>query len=231
MKNKVPLIDGTIPKPLESDDRAIYLAWVRANDLVLLWILNSIDSDIKKTLEYFTFEKDVWDELHVRYAKFDLARVFQLEKDLANISKGSQSLVQYYNQFKVLWDEYINFRPLLKCNCGAMNLCTCELLKSVANTQEQDSVMKFLIGLDDSYSALRSQLFFVSPFPPLGKVFSLLLQEESQRTLHSQTDSTDSWLCWLEMAITLVLLKIRKSHSSVHIVRVLATLWTDASSL
>ncbi|KAG6676552.1 hypothetical protein I3842_15G157400 [Carya illinoinensis] len=43
--------------------------------------------------------------------------------------------------------------------------------------------MKFLVGLHDSYSAMRSQLLLQSPLPSMSKVFSLLLQEESQRSL------------------------------------------------
>jgi hypothetical protein len=42
--------------------------------------------------------------------------------------------------------------------------------------------MKFLMGLHDSYSAVRSQLLFQSPLPFMGRVFSLLLQDESQRS-------------------------------------------------
>jgi len=43
--------------------------------------------------------------------------------------------------------------------------------------------MKFLVGLHDSYSAIRSQLLPQSPLPSMRKVFSLPLQEESQRSL------------------------------------------------
>jgi hypothetical protein len=43
--------------------------------------------------------------------------------------------------------------------------------------------MKFLVGLHDSYSAVRSQLLLQTPLPYIGRVFSLLLQEESQRSL------------------------------------------------
>jgi len=42
--------------------------------------------------------------------------------------------------------------------------------------------MKFLVGLHDSFSAVRSQLLLQTPLPSMGKVFSLLLQEESQRS-------------------------------------------------
>nr|TKR98127.1 hypothetical protein D5086_0000206200 [Populus alba] len=43
--------------------------------------------------------------------------------------------------------------------------------------------MKFLVGLHDSYSSVKSQLLLQTPLPSMGKVFSLLLQEESQRSL------------------------------------------------
>nr|TKS10559.1 hypothetical protein D5086_0000082350 [Populus alba] len=43
--------------------------------------------------------------------------------------------------------------------------------------------MKFLVGLHDSYSSVRSQLLLQTPLPSMGRVFSLLLQEESQRSL------------------------------------------------
>lgn len=55
------------------------------------------------------------------------------------------------NTFKSLWDEWLGYRPVLQCNCGAMLQCTCELLKIVAKTQEKDVVIKFLVGLDDNY--------------------------------------------------------------------------------
>ncbi|KAL8491124.1 hypothetical protein ACS0TY_022960 [Phlomoides rotata] len=47
VKNKLPLIDGPLLTPSEAEDKPLYLVWVRANDLVLLWILNSINQDIK----------------------------------------------------------------------------------------------------------------------------------------------------------------------------------------
>lgn len=65
---------------VEEEDRVVHATWIRENDLVLTWILNSIHADIKRTLDYFTWEKDVLDELHVVYACSDLTHVFQLEK-------------------------------------------------------------------------------------------------------------------------------------------------------
>ena len=43
--------------------------------------------------------------------------------------------------------------------------------------------MQFLIGLNDSYSSIRSQILLQEPLLSLSKVFSLIVQEERQRTL------------------------------------------------
>lgn len=80
VKNKLPLIDGSLNPPLESVDRVIHAAWIRANGLVLTWILNLIHADIKQMLDYFTWTKEVWDELHAMYSQSGLTRVYHLEK-------------------------------------------------------------------------------------------------------------------------------------------------------
>lgn len=55
----------------------------------------------------------------------------------------------------------------------------------MAISQQNDSVMNFLVGLNDSYASIRSQILLITPLPSLAKVYSLLLQEESQRHLQN----------------------------------------------
>lgn len=153
VKNKIPLIDWSlVPRPAE-EDATIYRAWIHSNDLVLNWILNFISLYIKRNLEFFTSTREVWDKLHARYAKSDGTRVYHLKKSLASITKGSNSLVVYYNHSKSLWDEYVSYMMILKCICGANY--SCNLPQLVAQTEEMDVVMKFLIG---------SQIFFAVTF-------------------------------------------------------------------
>ena len=54
--------------------------------------------------------------------------------------------------------------------------------------------MKFLMGLNDSFSQVRSQVLLMDPIPSLSKVYSLLIQEETQRSVpnsaFAKVDST-----------------------------------------
>ncbi|XP_022889067.1 uncharacterized protein LOC111404505 [Olea europaea var. sylvestris] len=130
-------------------------------------------------------------DLVIRYIQSDGPRVYYLEKCLSSISQGSQSLTVYYNSFKAIWEEYISYRPLPKFSCGMLSNYTRDTLKNISNTQQSDAVMKFLVGLNECYSALRSQLLLTSPRPLLAQVYALMLQKESQRDLqnHSSPES------------------------------------------
>eukprot|EP00261_Vitis_vinifera_P034449 XP_019075692.1 PREDICTED: uncharacterized protein LOC109122674 [Vitis vinifera] len=43
--------------------------------------------------------------------------------------------------------------------------------------------MQFLLGLNKSFAPIRAQILLMEPTPPLNKVFSLVVQEERQRSL------------------------------------------------
>ncbi|XP_077215980.1 uncharacterized protein LOC143850645 [Tasmannia lanceolata] len=47
--------------------------------------------------------------------------------------------------------------------------------------QQEDIVIHFLMGLNDSYTAVRGQILLMDPVPSINRVLSLVLQEERQR--------------------------------------------------
>lgn len=46
---------------------------------------------------------------------------------------------------------------------------------------------RFLNGLNDSFSAVRSQIILMDPRPTLDKVYNFMLREEAQRNILFQT--------------------------------------------
>ncbi|KAF5471039.1 hypothetical protein F2P56_011514 [Juglans regia] len=184
VKNKVAFIDGSITSPSTSQ-LVSHITWLRATNLVLSWLMNSISKDIRNNLLYVVSTADLWNELKTRYLRSDGPRVFHLEISLSYINQGSLSVTEYFNAFKTLWDEYVSYRPFSICTCGNMSTCTCDLFNFLLLRQQSDYVLKFLVGLNDSYASVRSQLLLVVPLPSMAKVFSFLLQEESQRQLRN----------------------------------------------
>ena len=47
--------------------------------------------------------------------------------------------------------------------------------------QQQENVIEFLMGLNDSYAQTRGQILIMESLPPLSKVFALVIQEKRQR--------------------------------------------------
>ena len=43
--------------------------------------------------------------------------------------------------------------------------------------------MKFLMGVNESFSQVRSQVLLMDPLPSVSKVYSLMIQEETQRSI------------------------------------------------
>ncbi|KAF7116106.1 hypothetical protein RHSIM_RhsimUnG0038000 [Rhododendron simsii] len=60
-KNKLGFIKGTIPTPSASDPK--YSLWQRCNDMVLSWVLNSLNSELANSVLYVETPSGIWLDL------------------------------------------------------------------------------------------------------------------------------------------------------------------------
>ena len=172
VKNKLGFFDGSIPKP-DSSDLPLLNSWIRNNNVVISWILNSVSKDISASIIFSDSATDIWLDLKDRFQQSNGPRIFQLKCDLVNLSQDHNSVSVYFTKLKALWEELSNFRPA--CSYGK---CTCGGVKALHAHYQMEYIMSFLMGLNDSYSQVRGQLLLMDPLPPLNKVFSLVSQEE-----------------------------------------------------
>jgi hypothetical protein len=56
-------------------------------------------------------------------------------------------------------------------------------MKSILELYSQERVLQFLMGSNDSLSAIRAQILLMDHLPSINKVFSLIIQEEKQRKI------------------------------------------------
>ena len=61
--------------------------------------------------------------------------------------------------------------------------CVCGVNDKITLFHHQDSLMQFLIGLNEVYSQVRTQILMMEPSPSIDKAFSLVIHEERQRAL------------------------------------------------
>ena len=107
-------------------------------------------------------------------------KIYNLQKEITELHQGETSITNFFTQLKVLWDQLQNNSPFPSCTCGK---CTCNVNKRLNDLQSRESVMKFLMGINDYFLQVRTQILLMDPFPSLNKVYSLMIQEEAQSLL------------------------------------------------
>ena len=140
--------------------------------MVLSWILNSIKSNIAGSVIYVETAVDVWNDLYERFSQGNDTRIYQIRQEIVDQRQGHESVSAYYTKLKALWDELASYHDPISCTCGGF--------KTLAQREEKERVMQFLMGLNDSFATVRGSILMMSPLPDTRKAHALVLQQERQ---------------------------------------------------
>ncbi|XP_068466534.1 uncharacterized protein [Phaseolus vulgaris] len=173
-KNKIGFIDGTIEAPNRT--KSLFPTWQRANMLVVLWILKAVSQSIAQSIICMDNAFDIWNDLKERFSQGDMIRISDIQEMISSFKQGELTVTNYFTQLKILWDELGLFCPLSASSCASK----CNTLVNVSKYKTQDQIIKFLRGLNDNYSTVRTQILLMDPLPSLNKVCSLVTQQERQ---------------------------------------------------
>ncbi|KAL5825696.1 hypothetical protein ACOSQ3_021759 [Xanthoceras sorbifolium] len=75
-----------------------------------------------------------------------------------------QSVSSYFTKLKGFWDELASYSDA-----------------AYGIQQDQQKLMQFLMGLNESYSAIRGQILLMNPLPSIRQAYVSVCQEEKQR--------------------------------------------------
>ncbi|XP_072080868.1 uncharacterized protein [Arachis hypogaea] len=176
-KNKVKFVDGSIAKPDEND--LLYETWDRCNNIVVSWITLALSPEIAQSVIWHDVAADLWRDLKHRYSQGDIFKMAKLDDELRTIKQGELSVTKYFTKLKEIWEELENLPPIPPCvTCAATN-CACGL-EIVRKYKEDAYVVRFLKGLNEAYSHVKSQVMLMKPMPKIDQAFSMLLQQERQ---------------------------------------------------
>ncbi|KAK2414501.1 hypothetical protein QL285_037087 [Trifolium repens] len=184
MKNKLRFLDGSCPIPDDFDPT--YEPWIRCNNLVLSWLMNSVTPTISQSLVYTDTAAQAWTDLKARFSRADRVRVSSLQRDIYALRQESSSTTEFFTKLKGMWEELMLYRPIPNCTCTIR--CVCEAMINANKFREEDLVLLFLTGLNDHYSMVRSQVLLMEPFPQLNSVFGMVIQHENLNRLDTCDD-------------------------------------------
>ncbi|GAU31060.1 hypothetical protein TSUD_214960 [Trifolium subterraneum] len=168
-KHKIHFINGSLPRPPDEDRDSI--AWDRCNTMVMSWLSNSVEPEISQSILWMDTASEIWKELKERFYQGDVFRISDTQEEIS----------ANYTKMKKLWQELDNFRPIPESSYHD----ACQTIVKMRDYKDSDQVIGFLKGLNDNYSAVRSQIMLMEPLPNIGKVYSLLVQQERQPLLFS----------------------------------------------
>ncbi|RVW81703.1 Retrovirus-related Pol polyprotein from transposon RE1 [Vitis vinifera] len=106
----------------------------------------------------------------------------EIERDIACLTQDQMTVAAYYTRLKKLWDELGSYNDTV-CFCGA--------------DHKRRRLMQFLMGLNESYNAIRGQILLMNPLPDVAKAYSSIVQEERSNEawgLHVRRQRTQPWL-------------------------------------
>ncbi|XP_015165738.1 uncharacterized protein [Solanum tuberosum] len=175
VKNKLGFINGECMKP--APDSPDNRQWERCDAMVTSWILNSLSKEIADSVEYVFDSLELWSELQDRYDQTNGAKLFQIQKEINDLSQGTLDITSYYTRMKKLWEELHTLSVKSQCNC----LCNCGAKATMHKAEQERRLIQFLMGLNEVYTIIRESILMMKPLPSMGQAFALLIQEEKQR--------------------------------------------------
>lgn len=195
-KLKLGFVDGSYTKPAANSPLLSH--WLRCNNMITSWILNSVSEDIRNSIVYMESAHAIWLDLEVRYAQSNAPKLFSLRKEISHLTQGSLSISAYFTRFRTIHDEIENLTVKTKCTC---NGCTCGANAKLHTADQSVQLTQFLMGLDDTFTAIRGQILLMKPVPTLSQTYAILLQEECQREVHGSVSGTNENLAMSVKAI------------------------------
>ncbi|XP_047308426.1 uncharacterized protein LOC124911932 [Impatiens glandulifera] len=181
-KSKQGFIDGSIERPIDEEDR---VRWVEEDSLVRSWVLSLLSKEIVEDFVHAETTFELWEGLKIRYYQVNNEQIsYQLQKDINSLKQGNSTLEKYFSQMNRLWDEFSCLNPLPKCDCEIrVNKC-CIISDQVEAQDVKKRLAQFLVGLNDSYDDIRSQILESETVSlDINLAYSFLLAVQTQRQI------------------------------------------------
>ncbi|XP_068344028.1 uncharacterized protein [Pyrus communis] len=169
-RSKLVFVNGVIPVPdVSSPD---YNDWLCKDQLVMSWLLISMDRKIVEIFSYVESSYILWKNLKEMYGnQNNAARVFQLKKDIAGLQQEGNSFVQHLRKLTTMWNELNVYRP--------------HTIDAVVLTKraEEDKIFQLLESLNPEYEDLRSHVLINPDLPSFSSVCATIQREETRRKI------------------------------------------------
>ena len=178
-RSKLGFINGKEKAPVF--DSPEYEIWLSKDQLVMSWILNSMERNIAEIFSYSESSLDLWEALRDMYGnQNNSARIFQIQQEVNALRQDGRPFVSLLGNFKSLWSELEVYRP---------HTVDPVVLKK---RTEEDRVFQVLASLGSEFEDLRCHILMSPELPSLKSVCSTIQREEVRRKVMIRETVTNS---------------------------------------
>ena len=177
-RSRIEFIDKNSSVPDKQSSQ--YKSWFANDQMVQSWLLNTMEQHIAKIFSYSESAADLWDAVKEMYGnQNNVARVFQLKKDISCMHQEGRPFVQYLGNMKSMWNELAIYRP------HTTNATI--LLKRT----EEDKIFQLLANLSSDYEDLCSRILMNSELPSFANVCATIQREETRKRVMNRNTKAD----------------------------------------
>ncbi|CAM8948593.1 unnamed protein product [Rhodiola kirilowii] len=177
IKAKFGFVQGMFPRP--TDDPIALARWERCNNVILSWIANSVSEEISASLVHSTSCIQTWIDLQDQFGGDNAMREYSISKDISLLMQGDMLVPTYYGKLIQLWGDEDSYSNDELCTLGEQ----CKSTKCMYAKKMKTRLQKFLMGLNDIHSQVRTQILITKPQPTLKEAYSLVVKDEAQKRL------------------------------------------------
>jgi Integrase core domain/GAG-pre-integrase domain/gag-polypeptide of LTR copia-type len=178
-KGKLHFISGTKerPKPkdatnITSDEKKELENWDTTDQLIMSWLLGTMDTKIASALMYCKTSREIWTKAKTRYGQGkNFAHIFSLKQSLANIKQGTFSNSDLVTDLTAKWEEIQMYYPITVDP------------DEIHKRNEHDLIYTYLGALDPSFEPIRAQILSSAEMPSFDEVVLRIEQESTRRTI------------------------------------------------
>ncbi|XP_068309694.1 uncharacterized protein [Pyrus communis] len=157
-----------------------YEAWLCKDQLVMSWLLNSMEWKIAEIFSYAKSSMHLWKNIKEMYGnQNNSARVFQLKRDIAGLQQEGKPFVQHLGTLTTMWNELNVYQP------HTTNAIV--LLKRA----EEDKIFQLLANLSLDFEDLRSHILMNSDLLSFSSICATIQREEVHKRVMNMEVKTN----------------------------------------
>ncbi|CAM8901423.1 unnamed protein product [Rhodiola kirilowii] len=179
-RDKLEFVEGEIPMPTEAKQKA---RWKRCNNVIMTWILNSVSKNVVGQILHSENVAIAWKSLNMKYGGSNVSRKFSVQQEIASLMQGDLDVSSYHEKLVNLWHELDSMRRYKIC-VVADGCVKCQETKNFYDQEKEEGrVIKFLMGLNEAFTHIRTHILALRELPSLDVAYDMVSTNEAERNI------------------------------------------------